>query len=412
MLRVKPFAALRPKAAQAAEIASVPYDVVSTDEARRLAEGHPLSFLHVVRSEIDLPPETDPHADVVYQRALSNFRALERDVLVRDAPPGIYVYRLEATLLGKQVSQTGVVCACHVADYMNGVIRRHETTRQDKEDDRTRHVLSLNANAGPVFLMYPERQGIAQLLAADTKLAPLYDFVAPDQVRHYVWRSAHPEKYVAEFARASGAYIADGHHRAASAARAATELGSRDPTPHGSEEHNWFLSALFPASELNILPYHRVVRDLNGLTLEQLLDKLRAIAELEQSSEPAPTSPGTFGMYTAGQWYRVRLPAESIDLEDPVGSLDYTLLYERVLRPILGIEDMRSDPRLDFVGGIRGTRTLEERVDAGRDAIAFAMRATSIDQLMRVADAGRMMPPKSTWFEPKLRSGLLIHTLS
>jgi uncharacterized protein (DUF1015 family) len=365
-----------------------------------------------VRSEIDLPPDVDPHSDLVYQRALSNFRALERDVLVRDAPPGIYVYRLEATLLGEQVSQTGVVCACHVADYTNGVIKRHEKTRRDKEDDRTRHVLSLNANAGPVFLMYSDRQGVAELLAADTKLAPVYDFVAADAVRHRVWRSAHPEKYVAEFALASGAYIADGHHRAASAARAAMELGSRNAAQHGDAEYDWFLSALFPASELNILPYHRVVRDLNGLTLEQLLDRLRAVAELEQHSDPAPTSAGTFGMYVAGQWYRIRLPVASIDLEDPVGSLDYTLLYERVLRPILGIGDIRSDPRIDFVGGIRGTRTLEERVDTGRDAVAFAMRATTIDHLIRVADAGQIMPPKSTWFEPKLRSGLLIHTLT
>jgi uncharacterized protein (DUF1015 family) len=412
MLRVNPFAALRPKAALAAEVASVPYDVVSADEARRLVEGHPLSFLHVVRSEIDLPPDTDPYADVVYERALSSFRDLEREVLVRDASPAIYVYRLETTLLGKQVSQTGVVCACHVGDYMNGVIKRHETTRRAKEDDRTRHVLSLNANTGPVFLLYPDREGVGQLLAADTKLAPLYDFVAPDAVRHRVWRSAHPEKYVAEFAGAAGAYIADGHHRAASAARAATQLRARNATHQGSEEYNWFLCALFPASELNVLPYHRVVRDLYGLAPEQLLARLRGIGELEKSSDPTPTGAGTFGVYTAGQWYRLRLPPASIDATDPVGSLDYTLLYERVLGPILGIGDIRSDPRIDFVGGIRGTRALEQRVDTGRDAIAFAMRATSVDHLMRVADAGQIMPPKSTWFEPKLRSGLLIHTLT
>ncbi len=412
MLRVNPFAALRPQPQVASEVASVPYDVVNTEEARRLAEGHPLSFLHVVRSEIDLPPDTDPHSDLVYQRALANFQKLERDVLVREAAPAIYIYRQETTLLGKQVRQTGVVCCCHVGDYASGIIKRHEKTRKDKEDDRTRHVLTLKTNTGPVFLMYPDRASISALVEAETKAQPLYDFVAVDGVRHVVWKSAAAERYVAEFQRVEAAYVADGHHRAASAARAAAELARANPSHRGNEEYNWFLGALFPASELTILPYHRVLKDLNGLSVEALLARLRASAKVEKTSEPAPTRAGAFGMYVDHTWYRVELPEAAIDSTDPAKSLDYTLLYEHVLQPVFGIGDIRTDNRIDFVGGIRGTSELEKRVDSGRDAVAFAMRATNIDHLRRVADADQIMPPKSTWFEPKLRSGLLIHTLT
>jgi uncharacterized protein (DUF1015 family) len=411
MLRVNPFAALRPKPELAAEVASVPYDVVDTDEARRLAEGRPRSFLHVVRSEIDLPSDTDPHAEVVYQRALSNFRALERDALLRESAPAIYLYRQETTLLGHPVRQTSVVACCHVDDYGAQIIKRHEKTRRDKEDDRTRHVLTLKTNTGPVFMMYPDRPGVSALMAADTAAAPLYDFVAVDGVRHVVWKSAAPHRYVEEFRQVAAAYIADGHHRAASAARAAVELRAQNPAHRGDEEYNWFLCALFPASELTILPYHRVVRDLNGLGVESLLTRLRAVATVSACSDPLPTRPGTFGMYVARRWYEIRLPEAVIDSSDPVGSLDYTLLYEHVLAPVLGIQDIRTDQRIDFVGGIRGTGELEKRVDSGRDAVAFALRATTTEHVIRVADAGQIMPPKSTWFEPKLRSGLLIHTL-
>jgi uncharacterized protein (DUF1015 family) len=411
MLRINPFAALRPQAPVAAEVAAVPYDVVNTEEARQLALGRPLSFLHVTRSEIDLPPDTDPHADVVYERALSNFRRLEREVFLREAEPSIYIYRQATTLLGKQVQQTSVVCCCHVDDYLSDVIKRHEKTRRDKEDDRTRHVLTLNANAGPVFLMYPDAARISALVTEEVKAAPLYDFTAPDGVHHTVWRSARGAEYVSEFRRVEAAYVADGHHRAASAARAAAELRGKNPRHDGSEEYNWFLCALFPASELTILPYHRVVKDLNGLSAAELLEKLRSVGQVESTEEPQPPESGAFGMYVDHRWYRITLPQASIDRSDPVGSLDYTLLYDRVLAPILGIGDIRSDQRIDFVGGIRGTAELEKRVDSGRDAVAFAMRATSIEHLKRVADKGQIMPPKSTWFEPKLRSGLLVHTL-
>ena len=411
MLRVNPFAALRPKPSVASEVASVPYDVVDRDEARRLAAGHPLSFLHVVRSEIDLPDDTDPHAAVVYDRALSNFRALQRDVLVREGEPAIYLYRQEMTLLGRRVSQTGVVASCHVADYENNLVKRHEKTRRDKEDDRTRHVLTLETNTGPVFSMYPDRPSISALVTAETESAPLYDFVAVDGVRHVVWKSQEPARYIDEFRRVGAAYVADGHHRAASAARAARELAGRNPGHRGDEEYNWFLCALFPASELTVLPYHRVVRDLNGLDAEGLLTRLRAVASVEQTDDPNPERRGSFGMYLAGSWYRIGLP-QAVIPDDPVGSLDYTLLSEHVLSPILGIGDIRTDQRIDFVGGIRGTVELERRVDEGRAAVAFALRAATTEDVIRVADAGQIMPPKSTWFEPKLRSGLLIHTLT
>jgi uncharacterized protein (DUF1015 family) len=411
MLRVNPFAALRPKPSVASEVASVPYDVVDRDEARRLAAGHPLSFLHVVRSEIDLPDDTDPHADIVYDRALSNFRALQRDVFVREGEPAIYLYRQETTLLGRRVQQTGVVACCHVEDYANNLIKRHEKTRRDKEDDRTRHVLTLETNTGPVFLMYPDRPSIATLVAAEAESAPLYDFVAVDGVRHVVWKSQEPERYIDEFRTISAAYVADGHHRAASAARAASQLRSRNPGHRGDEEYNWFLCALFPASELTVLPYHRVVRDLNGLDAAGLLARLRAVASVDPTDDPSPDRPGSFGMYLSGRWYRIGLPASAIP-SDPVGSLDYTLLSEHVLSPILGIGDIRTDQRIDFVGGIRGTVELERRVDTGRAAVAFALRAATTDDVIRVANAGQIMPPKSTWFEPKLRSGLLVHTLT
>ena len=412
MLRVNPFAALRPKPSVASEVASVPYDVVDTDEARRLAEGHPLSFLHVVRSEIDLPSDTDPHAEAVYERALANFRELEREALIREAAPAIYLYRQETNLLGRVVCQTSVVACCHVDDYAQGVIKRHEKTRRDKEDDRTRHVLTLKANTGPVFTMYPDQPRISALMAADAAGAPLYEFVAVDGVRHTVWKSAAPERYAVEFRGVAAAYIADGHHRAASAARAAAELAAQNPSHRGDEEYNWFLCALFPASELTILPYHRVVFDLNGSSVEGLLSRLRSVARVEACATPEPSRPGSFGMYLDRQWYELSLPETVIDPSDPVGSLDYTLLYEHVLAPILGIGDIRTDARIDFVGGIRGTAELERRVDGGRAAVAFAMQATTTEHVIRVADAGQIMPPKSTWFEPKLRSGLLIHTLT
>jgi uncharacterized protein (DUF1015 family) len=411
MLRVNPFAALRPRPDRVTEVASVPYDVVNTEEARALVQGHPDSFLRVVRSEVDLPAQTDPHADVVYDQARLNFERLKDSVLVREAEPSIYLYRQEVELGGRALRQTGIVCCSHVDDYVQGRIKRHEKTRRDKEDDRTRHVLTVKANTGPVFLMYQDEPRLAELSDSDVKGDPLYDFVASDGVRHTLWRTSNAQAYVQAFRGVESAYVADGHHRSASAARAAAELAATNPKHTGNEEYNWFLSVLFPASELTILPYHRVVADLNGLTPAELLASLSSVATVAPSAEPQPSRAGSFGMYLDGAWYSVALPEASIDHSDPVGSLDYTLLYDRVLSPILGIGDIRTDRRIDFVGGIRGTGELSKRVDEGRDAVAFAMRATTIKELFGVADAGQIMPPKSTWFEPKLRSGLLVHTL-
>jgi uncharacterized protein (DUF1015 family) len=314
-------------------------------------------------------------------------------------------------LLGKHVSQVGVVCSCHVEDYEAGIIKKHEKTRKDKEDDRTRHVLTLNANAGPVFLLFKDDPALLGLIEAGTKEQPLYDFEAVDGVQHTVWRVAEGSALQSAFGKLDAAYVADGHHRSASAARAGKERQSKNPNHTGNEEYNWFLACLFPASALTILPYHRIVKDLNGSTAEQFLTKLGEVADVSETSEAEPSAPGSVGVYVGGKWYMARFPESAYDRSDPIRSLDYVVLYDRVLAPILGIGDVRTDNRIDFVGGIRGTKELEKRVERGDAAVAFAMHATTIEQLIAVADQGAIMPPKSTWFEPKLRSGLLVHTL-
>ncbi len=416
MLRVNPLDALRPSPEKAAAVASVPYDVVNRDEAAKLAEGNPDSFLHVVRPDIDLPADTDPYADEVYATAKANLDALiERGSLVRDGSPAVYVYRQSMILKGpsgkdRELSQTGVVACCHIEDYANDVIKKHEKTRQAKEDDRTRHVLTLNANAGPVFLLHKDLETVEQLIDAETAGDPLYDFTAPDGVTHTVWRCEEYAPFVAAYKQLDAAYVADGHHRSASAARAGAERKAKNPNHTGDEEYNWFLTVLFPASQLNILPYNRYVKDLNGLSPDGLISKLSAIARVEKDIDPEPRETGAFGMYLDGQWYAVTLPDGSIDKSDPINSLDYVLLADRVLHPILGIGDIRTDDRIDFVGGIRGPQELKRRVDEG-GGVAFAMHPVTIEQLIAVADAGLIMPPKSTWFEPKLRSGLIVHTL-
>jgi len=412
MLRLRPFAALRPRPELADKVACVPYDVVNTAEARALAEGNPHSFLHVSRAEIDFPPDADPYADRIYASARATFERFAREgILVHEDKPSLYAYRQEAVLAGKRVSQIGIVGCCHVDDYNSGRIKKHEVTRKDKEDDRTRHTLAIDANAGPVFLAYKGQPELNALCAEASRGAALYDFTAPDGVRHTVWRIERCDPVVQAFARIECAYVADGHHRSASAARAAVEKRKHNPRHTGDEEYNWFLCVLFAADQLNVLPYHRVVRDLGGLTPQALLDKLGAVAQVTPATQPIPDTPATFGMYLGKRWYHVRLPASAIDAGDPVRSLDYVLLSEHVLAPLLGVADLRTDKRIDFVGGIRGTAELERRVDSGECAVAFAMRATTLEQLMRVADADLIMPPKSTWFEPKLRSGLLIHLL-
>ncbi|MEZ6040649.1 MAG: DUF1015 family protein [Planctomycetaceae bacterium] len=409
MPRIKAFQALRPRADKAAQVASVPYDVVNRDEAAALADGNADSFLHVVRPDIDFPPETDPYSDQIYQKAAENLqRLIQDDVLQRDNDDCIYAYR--QIMDGR--AQVGIVCCCHVDDYEKNLILKHEKTRKAKEDDRTRHVTSLNANAGPVFLTYRDVEEVNSAIGEVVRSEqPVYDFTAVDGIRHTVWRITDTDNYISLLTSVPVFYVADGHHRAASAWRAGAARREANPHHTGDEEYNWFLTVLFPASELKILAYNRVLKDLNGLTVAQVREQLTSIGKFEAVTDPVPQNAGSFCFYFDGGWWRLTVPADTIDQSDAIQSLDVALLESRVLQPIFGIEDVRTDSRIDFVGGIRGTDELTKLVDSGKWAIAVSMYPTSIAQLMAVSDAGQIMPPKSTWFEPKLRSGLLVHTL-
>jgi len=407
-MRFKAFRALRPRPELAARVAAVPYDVVSRTEAAALADGNPDSFLHVGRADIDLPADTDPYDPRVYAAAKAALdRLVVAGALVRDAEPGLFLYR--QVMDGR--AQTGVVGCVHVDDYERDVIRKHEKTRKDKEDDRTRHVLTLHAHAEPVFLTYRPRAELDRIAAAATAKPPLYDFTAPDGVRHTVWRVPNARPWLDTFAAVPVAYVADGHHRSASAWRAGRERRAANPGHTGDEEYNWFPAVLFPSSELRILPYNRLVKDLNGLSPAGFRARLGEVGRVEPTTEPAPPAPGSFCLFFDGRWERLTIDPASIDRRDPVRSLDVSLLQDRVLGPILGITDPRTDKRVDFVGGVRGPAELERRVRSGEMALAVSMYPTTIEQLLVVADAGEIMPPKSTWFEPKLRSGLFVHEL-
>jgi len=382
--------------------------VVNRAEAAELARGNPNSFLHVGRSDIDLPDGIDPHDPRIYSRARAALdELLARGVLIRDEIPALYLYR---QIMGGR-EQTGVVGCVHIDDYERDVIRKHEKTRPDKEDDRTRHVLTMNAHAEPVFLTYRGSPKIEALYQPVLRTPPLYDFTAPDGVRHSVWRLPEPAALVHAFEAVPHVYVADGHHRCASAWRAGKERRDADRSYGGGEQYNWFLAALFPTDELAILPYNRLVRDLGGKSPAQLLEALRRVGRVSPTDLRSPSRPGTFGFYLAGSWYLLELDERTIDRTDPISSLDVSLLQDRVLGPLLGIGDPRTDTRIDFVGGIRGPAELERRVNSGEMAIAFSLYPTSLEQLMAVSDAGKVMPPKSTWFEPKLRSGLFVHEL-
>ena len=408
MLRIKPFAALRPLPNIAAQVSSVPYDIVTTEEARQLAADNPRSFLHVLRPEIDLPVETDPHDPAVYAAAKQNFqRLLSHGDLVREDEPKLYLYR---QVLNDHY-QIGLVCCCHVDDYNNDIIKKHEKTRPEKEDDRTRHMLAINAQPGPVLMTYRNEPQIDRLVARDVNNRPLFHFDAPDGVTHTVWTVVDAQSYCDVFAEVEAAYIADGHHRSASAARAAAQRRAANPNHTGHEEYNWFLTVLFPASQLTILPYNRVVTDLAGQSVQQVLERLAETGNLSDTNEPQPDRSGVFGIYLDGSWRRLALDDATIDRTDLIQSLDVALLQDRVLEPIFGIGDPRSDQRVDFIGGLDGTQKLVNRVHSGDAAAAFSLFPTTIQQLLSVADAGLVMPPKSTWFEPKLRSGLFIHML-
>lgn len=405
MLRVRAFQGLSPKTELASDVACVPYDVVNREEAAAMTAGNPHSLMHVDRAEIDLPPETDPYSDTVYATAKKNLEGLvSSGTLAREPRPTLYLYRQQ---MGDHI-QTGVVAVCYIDDYENDLIRKHEKTRKDKEDDRTRLIGTLGADTGPVFLTYRSRPEIDALVAEETALDPAIDFVAPDGIRHTLWRMRENGPLTEAFSHVPLAYVADGHHRSASAARVGRERRAANPNHTGEEEYNWFLCVLFPADQLRILPYNRVVADLNGHTPEEFLAKVGAIFEVTEPASDTPTAPGRVSMFFGGRWLGLSWKADAN--ADPVSRLDVSVLQDKLLAPVLGIDDPRTSKRVDFVGGIRGTKELEERVGSGRAAVAFSMYPVTVDQLMDIADAGQIMPPKSTWFEPKLRSGLFIHT--
>jgi uncharacterized protein (DUF1015 family) len=405
---IRPFRALRPPAERAQSVASVPYDVVNTEEARALAAGNPLSFLHVSRPEIDLPPGTDLYSDAVYRKAVENFEKLIAAApLEKEAEPCLYLYRL---IMG-QHEQIGVVACCSIDEYDNNTIRKHERTRRDKEDDRTRHMVMLRAQTGPVFLTYRTRPEIDQQVSAAITAAPLFDLTAEDGIRHTIWRVTDTHGLVNEFASVPLLYIADGHHRAASASRARAELREQSFTHTGNEDYNYFLTVIFPDSQVQILAYNRIVRDLNGLSQQAFLDALKRQFTITENANPEPRERGQWSMYLDGNWYGLNLAPDATLPVGTVGGLDVSVLQDRLLDPILGIKDLRTDKRIDFVGGLRGTKELERLVNEGQAAVAFSLYPTTVAELLMVSDANEIMPPKSTWFEPKLRDGLLIHTI-
>ncbi len=404
-MRIRSFQGLRPASDAVEDVVSLPYDVVSTEEARALAGENPSSMLRVVRAEIEFPEGQDPYADEVYEKAVANFHRLQKEgKLVREDQPCLFLYRQQ---MGGH-SQTGIMAVSHVDDYDQGKIKRHERTRVAKENDRTRLTREMRANAGPVFLTFRDDARIQSLIDGHSQGETLYDLTAPDGIRHTVWRVPGGGEFIEAFKSVPATYVADGHHRAASAARVARELREENPDTTGEEDFNWFLTVLFPASELKILAYNRLVADLNGLSSEEFLEKVGEIAEVKPDVGDTPGEPREIRFYVGGKWYGIRLEPESG--ADPVSSLDVSQLQEKILSPLLGIDDPRTNDRIDFVGGIRGTDFLRDKVDSGEAGVAFSLYPVLVDQLMDIADADQVMPPKSTWFEPKLRSGFAVHT--
>lgn len=409
---IRPFAGLRPAKNRAAEVTAPPYDVLSTEEARDRARGKRWSFLHISKPEIDFAPGTDPYAPAVYDKARENLRdMIAQGVLIREDQRCLYVYRLAT----EGIVQTGIVAVASVADYDSNRIRKHELTRPDKEDDRVRQIGALNAQTGPVLLAYPDSADVDVILAGATKGNPDCDVVTDSGVCHTIWviRDSNTiARLVALFEAMPALYIADGHHRSAAASRVAAARRANDATHTGNEDYNYFLVVAFPQYEMHILPYNRVVRDLNGLSGDELLQRVSQRFQIEKSPSPiAPTTAKTFGLYVDRGWYRLAIRPEFSRDDDPIARLDVSLLADNLLVPILGITDPRRDNRIEFVGGVRGLAELERRVDNGEMACALSMYATSMTDLMAVADADEVMPPKSTWFEPKLEDGLVSHQL-
>lgn len=402
MAQIKPFRAHRPKPEFAQEIACVPYDVINSSEARKLAEGKSKSFLHVIRPEIDLNQEISPYASEVYEKGKENLDALlNSEFMLQEEQPALYAYKLE--MKGK--TQSGVFGCVSVEDYDNDIILKHELTRPKKEDDRSRHIMTQQAHAEPVMITFKDTAGVQKLLqSVMNESKPLYHFTADDGVIHSIWKIEETGPFVSAFGRIPTLYIADGHHRCKSASRAAAEVKAGNPSHTGQEEYNFFPAVLFPMNEMNILSYNRIVYKVPGNFLEELKKQF----DLKEHADPVPAQKGSISIYLDNTWYGLQLPDSSDD--DPVSRMDVSRLQEFILEPMLDISDQRTNPNIDFVGGIRGTGELEKLVDTGEADVAISLYPTNIQELIDVSDAGLLMPPKSTWFEPKLRSGLLIHT--
>ncbi len=415
MAQIKPFRGIRPPKALVEQVASRPYDVLNSDEARAEAEGNEKSLYHIIKPEIDFPEGVDEHDPRVYQKAAENFRMFqEKGWLVQDDKPCYYIYA--QTMNGK--TQYGLVVGAYVPDYMNGTIKKHELTRRDKEEDRMKHVRINDANIEPVFFAYPENKELDAVVAKYTAREPEYDFIAPgDGFGHTFWVIDQDED-IATVTRVFGEmpalYIADGHHRSAAAARVGAEKAEENPNHRGDEEYNYFMAVCFPDNQLTIIDYNRVVKDLNGLTAAQFLEAVARHFDVEDKGETVyrPAALHNFSLYLEGKWYSLTAKPGTYDDNDPIGVLDVTISSTLILDEILGIKDLRSDKRIDFVGGIRGLEELKRRVDSGKMKLALALYPVSMKQLMDIADTGNIMPPKTTWFEPKLRSGLVIHKLS
>jgi uncharacterized protein (DUF1015 family) len=415
MAVVKPFRGLRPPKEFAKDLACLPYDVMNTDEALNMAKGKPCSLLHVTRSEIDLPSDTDSHSEEVYKKSVDNFNLWQKKGwLVQDDMPHFYIYA--QTMKGR--TQYGIAGCASIDDYLNGVIKKHELTRPDKEQDRMVHVRVNNANIEPVFFTYPAVKEIDDIVNNIVKVeVPEYDFVAEDGFGHHFWVIREPEinlliqKLFAE--KVPYTYVADGHHRTAAAALVGKEKRESNPLNNGTEEYNFFLAVHFPGNQLKIMDYNRTIKDLNGLTPEELINKLRTgfIVEDKGSRIYKPKKLHNFSMYLDGKWYSLTAKDDTYNDNDPIGILDVTILTDQILGPVLDIQDLRRSKRIDFIGGIRGLEELRTRVDSGKMKVAFALYPVSMDQLIAIADSGNIMPPKTTWFEPKLRSGLVIHLL-
>jgi len=410
---LRPFHGVRPRPQFAAEVAAKPYDVLSTEEARAEAGNRPLSFLHVGKPEIDLPRGIDLYDERVYLKAKENLDRLLRDgILAEDPDTSFYLY---AQTMGDH-TQFGIVGCASVEEYVNDTIKKHELTRRDKEDDRTRHVRATNAHSGPIFLTYRARPAIDVITERVRTTPPVNNFLGEDGIRHQLWvisdRST-VEALTREFRNVPSLYVADGHHRSAAAARVGKEMAAANPHHTGKEEYNFFLAVLFPHNQLRILDYNRLVKDLNGKTDAEFLAALSPTFTVAQSPDPVrPSKKGEYGMYLRGKWYLLSTRSKMTAITDPVERLDVSILQKHLLAPLLGIDDPRTSKRIDFVGGIRGLKELERRVNSGEMAVAFALTPTSIEELLAIADAGKIMPPKSTWFEPKLRDGMVVHFLT